>query len=231
MNPSQLLDLFRTEVDDTSEPYLWSDENFYTYLNDAQDVFVRLIGGIADRRSVLSKVTYKAGDQFKPYDDRILRIKGCWDENNDKVVVQNLDSLEGSGGYLEDDYGRRTNVGLDDGKTGSVRYIITDVEAGDMQLYPIPEADGYLRLYLYRRPLKEITGTGSKLEVSSFHHLNLLNWVKYKAYMNQDVEAFDRSKALDFRRAFVDAVAEAKTEKSAREDRKRVVQYGGIPMS
>jgi hypothetical protein len=49
--------------------------------------------------------------------------------------------------------------------------------------------------------------------------------------MNQDVEAFDKSKATDFRKAFVDGVSEAKTEKSAREDRKRVVQYGGIPMS
>lgn len=229
MNPSQLLELFRTEVDDISEPYLWSDETFYTYLNDAQDVFVRMIGGIADRRSVLAKINYNAGDQFKPYDDRILRIKGCWTETNDKVVVQNLDSLEGQ--YLEDDYGTLTNAGLDDGKTGSVKYIITDVEAGDMQLYPIPEADGFLRLYLYRRPLKTISGASSKLEIPDFYRLNLLNWVKYKAYMNQDVEAFDRSKATDFRRAFVDGVAEAKTEKSAREDRKRVVQYGGIQMS
>jgi hypothetical protein len=132
---------------------------------------------------------------------------------------------------LLDDYGVRTNAGLDDGLTGDIKYIITDVDAGDMQLYPIPDHDGYIKLYLYRRPLKEITGSGSKLEVPSFYHLNLLNWVKYKAYMNQDVEAFDRSKAVDFRKAFVDGVSEAKTEKSAREDRKRVVQYGGIPMS
>jgi hypothetical protein len=229
MNPSKLLELFRDEVDDISEPYLWSDENFYTYLNDAQDVFVRMIGGLADRRSVLAKINYNAGDQFKGYDDRILRIKGCWTETNDKVVVQNLDSLEG--GYMDDDYGNLTNAGLDDSLTGDVKYIITDVESGDMQLYPIPDHTGYLRLYVYRRPLKEITGSGSKLEVASFYHLNLLNWVKYKAYMNQDVEAFDASKARDFKRAFVDGVSEAKTDKLAREDRKRVVQYGGIKMS
>lgn len=228
MKTSELLALFRRETDDIAEPYLWSDEEFYIYLNDAQDVFVRLIGGIADRRSALTKLNYKTGDQFKPFDDRILRIKGVQDENNNKVTVQNYDSLETN--YLEDDYGRRFNAGLDDGRTGDIKYVITDVEAGDIQFYPIPDHDGYLKLYIYRRPMKEITGAGTELEISSFHHLNLLNWVKYKAYMKQDVETFDQTKARDFRRAFVDGVTEAKTEKAAREDRKRVVQYGGIPM-
>lgn len=227
MKTSELLALFRMETDDVAEPYLWSDEEFYIYLNDAQDVFVRLTGGIADRRSALTKITYKIGDQFKKYDDRILRIKGVQDESNNKITVQNYDSLET--GYLEDDYGRRINAGLDDGRTGPIKYLITDVDAGDIQLYPIPDRDGYLKLFVYRRPYRECSSS-VELEIPSFHHLNLLNWVKYKAYMKQDVETFDQAKARDFRRAFVDGVTEAKAEKSAREDRKRVVQYGGIPM-
>jgi hypothetical protein len=99
-----------------------------------------------------------------------------------------------------------------------------------MQLYPIPDHDGYLRLFVYRRPLEEITASSSEFEISSQHHLNLLNWVKYKAYMKQDVETFDQSKALDFRKAFSEWIVGAQKEKAAREDRKRTVQYGGIPM-
>jgi hypothetical protein len=230
MKTSELLELFRLETDDTAEPYLWSDSEFYTYLNDAQDVFVRLIGGIADRRSPLTRIKYKIGDQFKKYDERILHIKAAKDANGDRVVVQNFESLDG-GGNLQDDYGLFSNSGVDDSKTGPVRYILTDVQSDDIQLYPIPDADGELRLFVYRRPLEEIVSVATDLEVASFHHLNLLNWVKYKAYMKQDVETFDKTKALEFRVAFVDGVASARKEKASREDRKRVVQYGGIPMS
>jgi len=229
MNPSQLLELFRSETDDIAEPFLWSDAEFYVYLNDAQDTFVRAIGGIADRRSPLTKIKYKAGDKFRDYDARILRIKGVQDEQNNNIEVQNLDSL--SGAYLENDYGTRVNAGLDDSRTGQIRYVINDVESTDLQLYPIPDRDGYLRLFVYRRPLDEITSASSVLEVPSFQHYNLLNWVKHKAYMKQDVETFDGAKAKDFKNAFLDGISEAKSLKAAREDRKRIMSYGGIRMS
>lgn len=229
MKLDELLELFRREVDDISEPYLWSDEEFFAYLNEAQDVFVRLIGGIADRRSALTKISYKAGDQFRPYDSRILRIKGAFDQDNRILGIRNLDNFET--GYLEDDYGVRSNESLDDGKTGPVKYLITDVETDEIQLYPIPEEAGWIRLFVYRRPLEEITDcNGAELEIKSYYHLNLLNWVKYRAFMKQDVETFDGAKSAEFRTAFTEGVTSAQTEKRAREDRKRVVAYGGIPM-
>jgi len=120
---------------------------------------------------------------------------------------------------------------LEDGRTGDIKYLITDVEAEEFQFYPIPDHDGWLRLYVYRRPLEEITKSSTQFEIPSHHHLNLLNWVKYKAYMKQDVESFDLSKASDFRLAFTDWIVGARKEKAAREDRKRIVSYGGIPMS
>ena len=229
MTPSELLALFRLEVNDEAKPQLWSDTEFYAYLNEGHDLHVRLIGGIADRRSPLTKVSYKTGDQFKKYDERILRPKGAFDEQNRIVTIRNLDNFESA--YLEDDYGmQQLNGGLDDGRTGNIKYIITDVENNEMQFYPIPDHDGYLRLFVYRRPLEGITASSSEFEIPSHHHLNLLNWVKYKAYMKQDVETFDQSKAVDFRKAFSEWIVGAQKEKAAREDRKRTVQYGGIPM-
>ena len=229
MTPSELLSQFRREVDDLAEPYLWSDEEFYLYLNEAQDLHVRLIGGIADRRSTMTKISYKSGDQFKKYDERILRIKGAFDELNNVLTVRNLDNFESV--YLEDDYGMRVNAGLEDGRTGNIKYLITDVESDEVQFYPLPDHDGYVRLYVYRRPLEEITGASSELEIPSHHHLNLLNWVKYKAYLKQDVETFDGTRSAEFRKAFSDWIVDANKEKAAREDRKRTVTYGGIPMS
>jgi hypothetical protein len=228
MQPSELLELFRKEVDDRAEPYLWSDEEFYVYLNEAHSLFVRLIGGIADRRSPLTKISYKVGDQFKKYDDRILRIKGAFDEQNRILTIRNLDNFES--GYLEDDYGVQIMSGLEDGRTGPLKFLITDVEAFELQLYPIPDHDGFIQLYVYRLPLKNITES-SEFEISEPHHLNLLNWVKYKAYLKQDVETFDGTRAVEFRQAFSDWIVTARNEKAGREDRKRVVSYGGIPMA
>ena len=228
MNPEKLLELFRLETDDISEPFLWSDSEFYTYLNDAHDLHIRLVGGIADRTSAITKLSYKVGDQFVKYDDRILRIKGAWDETNRVISIRNLDNFESE--FLEDDYGSRSYAGLDDGLTGDVRFLITDVEDQKVQLYPIPDHVGYVRLFAYRRPLEDITEGSTELEISSQHHLNLLNWIKYKAYMKQDVETFEGSRAMEFRAAFSEGIEEAKKAKSEREDRKRTVSYGGIPM-
>lgn len=228
MKTSELLNLFRLETDDVAEPYLWSDEEFLAYLDEAQDLHLRLVGGIADRRSALTKLSYKTGDQFKKYDDRILRIRAAIDETNTKVIVQNLDSLETP--YLEDDYGRLINGGLDDGRTGPLKYLITDVNNNEVQLYPIPDHDGFLRLFVYRRALEPVTSTGAELEVPSYSRLNLLNWVKYKAYMKQDAETFDGARAEQFKTAFTDGVLLARKEKEGREDRKRLMSYGGIPM-
>lgn len=223
MKPSELLELFRLELDDTAEPYLWSDKEFYVYLNEAQDLFVRLIGGIADRRSPLTKITYKAGDQYKKYDSRILRIKGATDEKQKIIGIHNFDNFDGHS--RGDDYGSSYVAGIDDTKTGEIEFLITDVEANELQLYPIPEIDGYIRLFVYRRPLNAVEGASSELEIDDQHHLNLLNWVKYKALSKQDAETFDGAKAAMFRQAFSDWIVQAGNEKRAREDRKRTVRF------
>lgn len=229
MTPEKLYELFRLEVDDLAEPYLWEDMEFYAYLNEAQDLHITEIGGIADRSSQFTKLTYKADTQFLKYDDRILRIKGAWDEDNRRISVKNLDNLDGVA--MGDDYGARTLTGLDDSLTGPVCTIITDVEDGKIQLYPIPEATGYIQLYVFRRALHELDDESEEFEIASPYHLNLLNWVKYKAYSKQDVETFDNKKAAEFRAEFTAGVEKAGRDREARHDRKRVVSYGGIPMS
>lgn len=223
MTTKELLKLFRLELDDTAEPYLWSDVEFYAYLDEAQDIFVRETGGIADRRNPLTKISYKAGDQFKRYDPRILRIKGAFDQDNRVVTIRNLDNFAGP--YFENDYGQQYLEGLDDSRTGPVRYLITDVEEESVQLYPIPEEDGFVRLFVYRRPMDPITSSSSELEVKEHHHLTLLCWVKYRALAKQDAETFDGAKSAAFRAMFTDGLDRATKEKSAREDRQRTVRF------
>ena len=223
MTLDELYELFRLEVDDLAEPYLWTDVEFYAYLNEAQELHAEEIGGIADRTSAFTRLPYKSGDQFLKFDSRIIRIKGAWDEDNRRISIKNLDNFEG--GYNSDDYGSQIHRGFDDSRTGPIEAIVTDVEDDKIQLYPIPEATGYIQLYVFRRPLDDT------LEIPSQYHINLLNWVKYKAYSKQDVETFDGKRAAEFRIEFTEGLARAAKNKGRRQDRKRVVTYGGIPMS
>lgn len=229
MEVTELLDLFRLETDDISEPYLWSDGEFYTYLNDAQNTFVRRIGGIADSSSALTKIAFKVNDTLVKYDERILRIKSAKDDQNRHITLRNIDNFEDNPS-MSDDYGSMVNAGLDDGRTGPLRFLITDLEENKIRLYPLPNVAGTIQLYVYRLPLKGIEDEDSVLEIQSHHHLALLDWVKYRAFMKQDVETFDSSKAAEMRAAFEVYAVAATREKSAREDRKRTVRYGGIPM-
>ncbi len=229
MSPEKLYDLFRLEVDDIAEPFLWSDEEFFAYINEAQDLHITEIGGIADRSSQFTKITYKTGTKFLTYDPRILRIKGAWNEVNRRIDVTNLDNMNGIS--QTDDYGARVLFGLDDTLTGTVSAIITDVEEDKIQLYPIPETDGFIKLYVFRRALHELSYKSEEFEIAPQYHLNLLNWVKYKAYGKQDVETFDGKKAAEFRIEFALGVKKAWRDREARHDRRRVVSYGGIPMS
>lgn len=229
MEIAKLLELFRLETDDISEPYLWSDFEFFIYLDDAQKTFVRRTGGISDSSSAITRIPFRINDTLIKFDERILRITQAKDDQNRKIVVRNIDNFEDSP-YLDDDYGNMVNAGLDDGRTGPLRYIITDMEQNKLRLYPLPDTAGTLQLYVRRLPLDDIEDEDSTFEIHSQHHLALLNWVKYLAFMKQDVETFNQSKAEDFRIAFEAYAVAAAREKSGREDRKRVVRYGGIPM-
>lgn len=226
MTPAELLNLFRIEVDDQVEPYLWSDFEFYTYLNEAQNTFTSLIGGIADQSSKITQLNYSIGDEFLPFDERILFVKNARDESNNRVVVQNYNSFIGS--YDEDDYGNVADSDLEDGKTGTIRFLITDVEDNKFRLYPIPDHAGTLKLYTFRLPMAEITGPTSELEIATRHHIHLLSYVKYKAMSKQDVETFELGSPQEFYQEFIQYVALAGKEKSGREDRKRTVRYGGL---
>jgi len=195
-------------------------------LNNAQDVFVRGIGGLSDRRSPWTTVNYKTGDKFKKYNSRILRIKGAQDENKKFIGIRNFDNIENM--LVTDDYGAQVASTFDDDLTGAIKFLITDVEAKEFQLYPVPDHDGSLQLYIKRLPLEEIEDESSVLEIADTYHLDLLLWVKYKCYSKQDSEVFDPRKAADYRTEFNHSIEDAKVDKSSREDRKRTVRYGGI---
>lgn len=216
MDSTELRDQFRLDVVDVEEPQLWSDPEVFDAIDDAQKMFCRLTGGLADATSALTQLGYAPGDTMMATSPLILKVRSARDATTGAPVeVVNYEDL--------DELGLRL-----DGRVGAPRFLIIGMEEGKAMAYPTPAADGTIALMVDRLPLKKIDDEDQKLEVKDQHKTGLLLWVKARAYAKQDAETYDKTKALVFEQKFRDYCAEAKKEKERAKHKTRIVAYGGI---
>lgn len=224
MNSTELLDKFRLEVFDTADPYLWSDDEIFEYMDDAQKMFCRLVEGIPDSTSSITQISYAAGDVWAPIDPKVLKIRKVYKLSNyDNVQFINFEDI---GHNITEDYRRPMYDELDD-STGEVRQIILGMEMDQVRLVKIPIAADTLQMIIYRLPLTDITGTGIDLEIHQQHHVHLIHWMKFRAYSKHDAEAFNKGKAEEFEAKFVAYCKQARIEQETRKHKPRTVMYGG----
>jgi hypothetical protein len=225
MDSTALLHLFREDTRDVRAPYFWSDAEVLQYMDDAQKMFCRLQGGIADATSAVTQISVAAADVFIPLSPRILKIRAAKRTYDGRdLEILNYEDLQTGG--MGDDYGVPTGYTIDE-STGDVRAIVTGMEANSARLVKIPDQPLTIALVVYRMPLQDITNTGQPLEIDDHHHVHLLLWMKYLAYRKQDAETFDRERADQCRADFVAYCDQAKAEREKREHKFRTVRYGG----
>lgn len=215
MTPQELFAAFREDVRDTMEPYLWTDAEVWRYMNDAQRMFCRRTGGIADSSSGLTMVPYKKDMRYVPYDPKILKIRTIYDGiRRREVEMMNLEVREMC---------RRSDA------KGEISGVIVDTDMHQMQLYPLPVEDGWLELTVWRLPRMTLSAADdSQFEIDEHHVMHLLMWMKHLAYSKHDAETYDKTKAAEFQQAFYHYCDESKRERERREHRPRTVAYGGI---
>ncbi len=218
MDSTELRDQFRSGVLDQVEPFLWSEDDVYDYLNDAQKMFARLIGGLGDCTSNLTTINYTPATDWVSVSERILKFRDAYSvlpADGRPIEIINYEDL----------HTRRIRF---DGRTGRPKYLITGMEADKARLYPFPDISGTIQLLIDRLPLKEVTDADQKLEVNAMHKTGLGLWMKARAYAKQDAETFDRGKSDGFETKFRAYCAAAKLEKDRAKHKTRVVVYGGI---
>jgi hypothetical protein len=218
MNSTDLLDRFRLDVVDVEQPYLWSDEEIYRNIDDAQKMFCRLTGGLPDAtNTAVTQIDYDDGDIWVGTHPSILKIRSARRTSDGSVVtVVNYEDLEGLGIRLDD-------------RVGPVRHLVIGMEEDKARLVPAPNEAGSITLLVDRLPVETITDAGDQpLEIKEQHHLNLLHWVKHLAYNKQDAETYDRNKSERSRQDFELYCAVAKNEKDRAKHKTRFVAYGGI---
>ena len=227
MTSDELLSLARSDLVDTSEPFGWSDEELYAYINDAYSMFVRLTGGIPD--FLTEDVCMIQAVKDVPFADlhpKILRIRQAQlDPNGQKVTVINAQDTES---LNDEDFGMLRRIAMNTSK-GKVKYIVTGLQDNLVRWVNIPDQDYDVHLLVERLPLEDITSSGQEFtDVKSHHHFHFLKWIKSLAYAKQDAETYNKAKAAEEAAAFMAYCEFAKKEKDTLKHKVRVVRYGGI---
>lgn len=229
MNALELYDSYRSDMADHVDPYFWTDDDVFHYMDDAYKTFVRLTGGIADFTSDVTRVVITTGEDIGEYDRRILRISKAYRESDKaeiKVINQtDLTFIRG------DDYGLLRPAYLDN-LPGPVRYMVVGMERGKCKWLQKPETDDAALLHVFRLPLVRITPdideTFDFPEIGEEHVPWLVVWMRARGYAKNDADRFNGALAKEYEQKFFDYCTHAKAEAERERFKPREVVYGGI---
>ena len=235
-----LIDYFRKQVSDEAAPFLWDDAEALLFAIDAQDMFVRKIGGIScntvaaasDPSNLqLHDLVLTANTPYSAFSPYILRIRsgklltaklGVKFISESEIPASTAQSNDYSNGSP------RTPYYLDDTDTGTVSQAIIGIVDKQVRWYKVPNAADSCRLHVYRLPYPRIIDQDSALEIEEQHHIHLVKWMKHMAYAKEDAETYDKDLSERNEKAFMAYCDDAKAELDRQRFKPRMVQYGGL---
>lgn len=224
MNFEGLLDQFRYQVGDREVPYLWEDDELFPYFVEAQDQFVRAIGGIRDSTSALTSIAFNANDVFVAHSPWILKIRAAKlasdNRTLDLVDISDADALRVS------DYGNQYSSMFDDTDTGEVHALVLGLEENKLRLVKVPAAAGTIKLVqILRLPYPRPDSWDDTPEIAEEHHLELIEWVKHRAYMKNDAEVRDKRASDEALAKFLSLARDAEMKLRRKAGKVPVVRY------
>jgi hypothetical protein len=212
-----LLELFRREMSDEADEFLWSDPDVYGYMDDAQKMFCRLTDGIGDATTVdLTQIAVEVDDEWLDLSPLILKIRSAY-------VISTGTPLEVVN--EEDILARGLRF---DGSTGPIRRLIVGVEEDKVRVNPKASVADTIQLSVFRLPATDIDDEAQAFEIPAQHVRHLLLWMKHLAFGKVDADTFNAAKSIGYETKFRDYCAAAKTEQQKKRHKVRTVAYGGI---
>ena len=195
MKVAEFIEAFRDTVADREVPPFWSDTQIVRYLNEAVQEACERAKLIEDRLTpAVCTVTLAPDVSTYQLHPSVFEIK--------RATLRGRPLDETSVEELDDDC-----PGWENWK-GSPRLFIFDQASGarpaSIRLVRIPTQADTLSLTVYRGALNPLTATNgtAKPELPERFHERLKDWVYRCAYLKQDADAFDKSKAIEFEASF-----------------------------
>lgn len=221
----RLNELFRQEVEDTVQPYLWSDAEFFEYLNEAQKEFARETDYFKDMSTAeLTQLEVTADDPWVALDPRVVEIRRA-SLASSPLALQIANAVELDQRYLTGAYGEVYASNWDVAK-GRPKLVVADLETDKIRLVPIPTSNDTLKLHIIRLPMNEITGSSSELEISEDSYRRaLLMFCKAMAYGKNDAEAYSPEKAAQNKADFYNYCIVIKSRQTRKQRRVGTVRY------
>lgn len=232
INAAELVAAWRSDVCDDAvdfdgnPQYLWSDTEAYRYADAAYRQFVRLIGGIHDFTTDLTKVNIVSGEATAQVSKLILRFDSAHRLSDGREIE--ITNWTDRNLMRRDDFGF-TNALYNDVTPGEVRFMVIGNQNGIVKWVSPPAVDDVVQLQVYRLPIDHIVdGTHDLSEVNEDHHIHLLDWMKHLAYLKRDSETYNKKASDEHAALFIDYCAQAKAEADRYRSKVRTIQYGGL---
>lgn len=229
---SELYELFRSDTQDVVEPFLWTDNEVYRYMNDAYRMFARLTGGIPDSTSSITQVAITAGESYSDVSPLILKFRLAeLQSNGSKLTIINPEDVRN---LTRIDYG--VAVSIKPSTPGRITHMVIGADRvqahGQVRWIQQPIIDDVALLTVWRLPKNTISESCPAdfdfNEINEEHHEHLLLWMKYRAYGKQDAEVFSRGKSDGYFTDFQAYCRAAKAENARYASKVRVTAYGGL---
>lgn len=197
----QLLDIFREEVSDQVEPFLWSSQLLYVYMTEAVDA-------VANDGQVMEKTLrlgYSKDDPVVRLPASVLEIRSVHDVATKRALYA-ANTNEAIGATISD-YGRSiSGPSAMFAGSGFPSLYVRDYEAKALRLVPIPNLDGTLEMQCsvtLSVPMCE----GASMPLSNTRDQRLvLHYMKWRAYSKHDAETEDLVRAKENERQYLRGV-------------------------
>lgn len=182
MKRSELLADCRDVLDDSAEPYRWSDAKLTTWLNEAVKEAClrgRLLRD-TDIDTAVTQVSVVANTQTYEIDNTILIVRRAQlleSARRDPLCRTTIEQLD------QHLYNWRTDV-------REPRYCAVNYSTRRLTLAPVPDQSYTLQLTVDRVPTEseELVSDSDIPVIQEIYHSDLKHWVAYRAYERRDEE-------------------------------------------
>lgn len=201
--------------------HLWSDALAVRYFNEAEQMFARKTYCLLDSTSSICTITLVAGTSEYALDSSIKQVL------NVRMSDNGVDMKRATHEEID--------VSIQVGALASPSYPwvwSTDEGSRVLRVYPVPDATAALntlKIRVIRMPTTalSLSALTAEPQIPEEYHLNLCDWVAYRALTHQDVDGNNRKEALQFRAEFMNAIKDARAETKRLYQPPGKVKFGG----